>query len=154
MTGMHSIQIMSGLAVQQQYESTALSSSKTSGERTRSVTRLTEDTVDISSQAYALFRTQEALSDMTSPAATDTEKPETGSGTDAGEVSEASGSDISDRIEEVKLEISSLESELAFLEESAQTDDIAASLLRSKQARLRTLVAMLTGLAAKSMLPA
>ena len=153
MTGM--TQIVSGLAVQQQYQATALSSSKTFGERTRNVTRITEDTVDISPRAYELFRSQ-AQETRSVMASSDTASQETASDrntTGTEDVAGASrGNTLSDRIAEVESEISTLEADIASLEEAAQTDDIAAALLRSKQARLSTLKAMLTGLDAKSML--
>lgn len=148
--GIYGTQILSGLAVQRQYESTALSDPKASSGRTRGTTRQTEDTVEISPQAYRLFNTQNAK------AFSETESTKTDAGSEATETegaAEASASStVSKRLEEVETEISNLEAEIALLEEAAGTDDIAATLLQSKQARLKTLEAMLTGLIAKSTL--
>jgi len=157
MTGMYSVQIASGLAVQQQYQATALSSLRPSDGRARSGTRLTEDTVDISPQAYELFHAQKVNSTIESMTSAETERQDAGTNsrtTEAQNMAEPSQrSNVSDRLEEVETQISNLEAEITSLEETAQTDDIAAGLLRSKQARLKTLEAMLTGLFAKFMFP-
>lgn len=156
MTEIYNTQLLSGLAVQHQYNLTASSGIKTSGQQPWSTHRLFVDTVDISSEAWALFRNQISDSGTSTQATTSTGNQSTNVGNDMGAtgataITKDKGNTVSDRIEAVESEISGLESDIASLEEQAQTDDIAAVLLRSKQARLSVLEAMLTGLVAESL---
>ena len=157
MTTIYNTQILSGLALQQQYRTDAVSKVDASGSSERTPSRLFEDTVDISPQARELFHAQNDTTDGSASLEKDKSTNQSTDGADAemDETQETSEQDseastISDKIDALESEISSLESEIAALEEEAQTDDVAAALLRSKKAHLKTAEATLTGLKAKA----
>lgn len=145
----NSAPLLSGLAVQQKYGISELSGQKTNKSQTRTTVTPFGDTVQISSEAWELFRTQTAddTADTQSSAGDDDNRMAA-----SGNTAETFESRISvdEEISQLESEISSLLAEIGALEEKSVTDELAAAVLRSKQARLETLQAILTGLLAKS----
>jgi exonuclease VII small subunit len=145
--------LLSGLDVQQRYSVSRPSGNKTDRDSARATVTPDGDTVQISSEAWALFHAQSTESSARarpSAAGDDSRKPPEEN--TVGGAAETSGSRISveDQIGQLETEISSLESEIASLEEKAGTDELSLAILVRKQARLQTLQAKLTGLLAKS----
>jgi hypothetical protein len=153
MTFINSASLLSGLDVQQKYGTSRISGDRTNRGSVRTTVTPDGDTVQISSEAWALFHAQSAdnpTETRTSVTGDDYPNPPVGNAFD--EAAETSGSrnSVGEQISQLETEISGLESEIAALEETAETDELALAVLVRKQARLQTLQAKLTGLLAKS----
>lgn len=152
MTITNSVPLLSGLAVQLRYGVSELSGQKTNRSQIRTTVTPSGDTVQISSAAWELFRAQEAGNTAdTQSSAGNGDYRMASSGKAAGAFENRNS--VEDEIGQLETEISSLRAEIGALEEKAATDELAAAVLRSKQARLQTLQAILTGLLAKSYQP-
>ena len=140
-----------GMAVQQKYGHTELTANRTNP-RLRTTVISSGDTVQISSEAWELFRTQTTVNATGVLPLKDTDHNQM-----AGRKGVASptfrtagsGTSARDQVGQLKTEISGLESEIAALEKRAETDEHAAAILRNKQAQLQALQAKLMGLIAK-----
>jgi hypothetical protein len=152
MTSINSAVLSSGRVVQQKYGASGISRGRTDRAQTRTTVTPFGDTVEISSEAWALFHAQSAENTTsTRPSAADSNHM-TGAENTPVEAAGTFGKSFSveDQISQLETEKSGLESEIAALEEDAGTDEIAEAVLRSKLARLQILQAKLTGLLAKS----
>ena len=153
MTSIAGTSLLSGMIVQQKYGASGLSVNKSNQSQSRTTVMSSGDTVQISSEAWELFRAQ------TTGNTTETQLYNGNNVYRISEEEDASSGDITalgngtsvrDQVSQLKTEISSLESEIASLEEKAETDELAAAVLRSKLAQLQTMQARLMGLLAKS----
>jgi hypothetical protein len=144
---------LSGLDVQQKYGVSRVSGSRTDRGSERTIATPDGDTVEISSEAWALFNARSAESaagERPSAAGDDYRKPSEEESVDGAAEAFGSRTSVEEQIGQLETEISGLESEIAALEEKAETDTLSLAILVRKRARLQTLQARLTGLKAKS----
>lgn len=153
MTIINSASLVSGLAVQEKYGSSGVAGGRADRGRARTSVTPSGDTVQISSEAWALFRSQANGNTGASQSSATPENGRMNSSEDTGGGTfgiSGGGISVRDQIGQLESEISGLQGEIAALEGQAETDELAATILRSKLARLQLLQSELTGLLAKS----